>query len=173
MERSVLNDPPPVRPAPAQPALDQRHQNRLRAGDAAELRNLQAGGLIRSQADLPRNATTSRNPEVAAPDARPVDVQSPTLIAEILDQAPAGGPFNLQPVEHLGIAATQTTAFLDPVATPASSSQDRLDVLELWPSASQAPPQQPATTQGRTLSPRSQELAEALHAGRRLDDVGI
>jgi len=177
MERAVLNDPPPVRPAPAHPAWDQRHQNRLNSANAAELRNLQAGGLIRSQADLPRNATTSRNPEVAAPDARPVDVQGPTLPAEIPEQEPAGGPFILQPVErvilHLGGAATQTTAFLDPVATPASSSQDRLDVLELRPSASLAPPQQPATTQASTLTPRSRVLAEDLFAGRRMDDVGI
>ena len=110
---------------------------------------------------------------MAAPDTSPIDVQSPTLIAENPEQEPAGGPFNLQPVEHLGSAATQTTAFLDPVATPASSSQDRLDVLELRPSASLAPPQQPATTQDGSLSPRSKELAVALHAGRRMDDVGI
>ena len=175
MERAALNEPPPVRPAAVHPPWDQRHQNRINSANAAELRNLQAR-VIRSQADLPRTVLT-RSSDVAAPDTNPIDVQSPTLPAEIPEQEPAGGPFNLQPVErviiHLGSAVTQTTAFLDPVATPASSSQDRLDVLELRPSASLAPPQQPATTQVRTLTPRSRELAEDLYAGRRMDDVGI
>ena len=101
-------------------------------------------------------------------------VENPELIraAEAAAQEPARMPDNQQPVGHWDNDAARPAAILGPIG----HDQDHLPaipetstVLELWPSPAHVPPQQPATTLTRPLSPHSQDLASCLHAGRVMD----